>query len=1058
MARSKARLASGRHTRGARTRLCANSARTGCALTEYGLMSSPKGEGVGAVRGCKSSERFRRKYKRACAASGALLVAAFLAGLAVRSDAQSLTPGSLPAITTEQAQQLLGVQGRPANQTPSPTPETTILEPVAPAALPSQSSRLEQILSARAGVVLSLFGYDELGSGRAVTLPQVGGLQDNYVLGPGDEILVTLRGQENTEYRLVVDRDGRVALPRLIPMSAGGVSLGQFRQALIDAVHRAYPSTDAYVTVGRLRQISVLVTGEVASPGVRTLTGLSTPLDAILVSGGIRKTGSLRAVRLIRHGRTAVIDFYSILTNGTPTGPSALADGDRILVPPLTKVVAAAGWFRRPAIYELPPGTSAISAGRLEALAGGLEVRGRYRLSVARIESSGQTRLVAVTAPANLVRDGEVLLALPGADQSVGKAMLAGGTGLAGAYAISKGMHLSELLQAPGALGATPYAIFGVISRQDPRTRLRSLIAFSPVAITTGGEDILLLDDDIVRVFSMSEGKLLSRAVSQYEKKKQHNEEAARNPYLASTEQERMSEAMALAKTGQTTNQSSSQVATPNAAPTSSSLEEQQLVPAAPDNGQAQAPTNAYQQYAAPSGATAAQAAAAAQGEIETTQELSGYGEQRTQELNGYGEQRTQELSGYGEQRTLQPGALMALPPSEAQIAPNVEQFAPNFEQEVAPVGTVPQNLAATRVEQIASQLRIDAPILISFLEDREVTLDGAVRAPGVYVVGPGVNLHDLVTVAGGTDRWADESGVELITTDVSKISGRATTLRKTLALNDADLSTYQIRPHDELRFREVFNDVGLGSVILEGEVRFPGEYKIVRGERLADLLNRAGGLTEVAYPFGTVYLRRSAAALEEESFRRTADQIESQLLLAMSRNSSASKLDPAAFTATQGFVEKLRTQKGLGRVSIVADPAVLADQPEQNALLEGGDVIYVPQRPATVSVLGEVLQPGSFVYRSHFSAEDYLSKAGGTTAYADGSLTFIVLPDGSAVKLEQPWLPFDSQRVPPGSTIVVPRDIAPLQWSDIISNATQIFSQMAVAGASLAVISSNLK
>jgi protein involved in polysaccharide export with SLBB domain len=131
-----------------------------------------------------------------------------------------------------------------------------------------------------------------------------------------------------------------------------------------------------------------------------------------------------------------------------------------------------------------------------------------------------------------------------------------------------------------------------------------------------------------------------------------------------------------------------------------------------------------------------------------------------------------------------------------------------------------------------------------------------------------------------------------------------------------------------------------------------------------------------------------------------------------MSRNSSAPKLDPAAFTATQGFVKTLRTQKGLGRVSIVADPAVLASQPEQNTLLEGGDVIYVPQRPSTVSVLGEVLQPGSFVYRPRFSAEDYLSKAGGTTAYADESLTFIVLPDGSAVKLDRPWVPFDSQRV----------------------------------------------
>jgi protein involved in polysaccharide export with SLBB domain len=942
-------------------------------------------------------------------------------------------PNGLQNITPEQAQQLLAPQGRTTTPVSPVAPEITILEPIAPVSRPSQPSRLEQIMSARAGVVLSLFGYDELGSGREVALPQVGALQDSYILGSGDEIVVTLRGQENAEYRVLVDRDGRVALPRLSPLSAAGLSLGQFRQELTDAVHRAYPSTDEYVSVGRLRQIRVLVTGEVVSPGVRTLTGLSSPLDAILISGGIKKMGSLRDVRLIRRGRIRILDLYSVLTSGTLAGSTTLADGDRILVPPLTKVVAAAGWFRRPAIYELPPGQSGISAARLETLAGGLEVRGRYRLVISRIESSGQTKLVPVTSSPISVRDGEVLLALPGADQAVGKAVLAGGTGLAGAYAISEGMHLSELLKAPGALGPSPYSIFGIISRRDPRTYLRSLIAFSPVAILSGEEDFALRDDDIVRIFSMGEAKLLSQAITQYEKKKQRKEEAVRNPYLISSDEERIAQAAALAKTSATAGQLQTQAVSRDTTSISAPQSDQQAQ-TTPSASEPQEQSNyPIEQYAAPSGATAAQAAVAAKGQTETTQESYGSTAQRGLESN----------------------ALKGTVPTERT---NEGPFAPNFEREAAPEGTVPQNVAAISLEEVASQLRTDTPILVSFLEDHEVTLDGAVRAAGVYVVGPRVNLHDLVTVAGGTDRWADESGVELITTDIDKVSGRATTLRKTLALNDSNLSNYQIRPHDELRFRQVFNDIGLGSVTLEGEVRFPGEYKIVRGERLADLLARAGGLTEVAYPFGTVYLRRSAAALEEESFRRTADQIESQLLLAMSRNSSAPKLDPAAFTATQGFVKTLRTQKGLGRVSIVADPAVLASQPEQNTLLEGGDVIYVPQRPSTVSVLGEVLQPGSFVYRPRFSAEDYLSKAGGTTAYADESLTFIVLPDGSAVKLDRPWVPFDSQRVPPGSTIVIPRDIAPWQWSDIISNATQVFSQMAVAGASLAVISSNLK
>lgn len=994
------------------------------------------------VRGWKTNKGAKQRCKGARAVLAALSVAMLATGYSFESDAQGVLPGPLQEATPEQVQQYLGVQNRAMSlaQPLAFGPETTILEPTAPPLQPTKPSRLEQILSARAGVVLSLFGYDELGIGRPVTLPQMGGLQDNYILGPGDEIVVTLRGQENAEYRVVVDRDGRVALPRLSPLEAAGKSLGEFRREASDAVRRSYPSTENYVTVGRLRQISVLVAGEVGSPGVRTLTGLSTPLDAVLVSGGIKKTGSLRDVRLIHQGRGTTIDFYDVLTSGALPGRTTLADGDRIFVPPLTKVVAAAGWFRRPAIYELPPGQSAIGARNLETLAGGLEVGGRYRLAVTRIERNGQTKLATVTLPSTLVHDGEVLLALPGADQTVGKAVLSGGTSLAGGYAVREGMRLSELLNAPGALGASPYTIFGIISRRDPRTYLRSLIAFSPVAILTGEEDPPLLEDDIVRVFSMSEAKLLSRAITQYEKNKQHNEEVVRNPYLASLDHEPTSE-MGAANAGNletTGNQlvprglgtgqepTSQQTSTP--VTDQSTMMTSENVPS----------TGSQSQYAAPSSGTATQAALAAQRATEVNQNLNGYAEQPIQQPSAIASNST-------------PGVL--LPGTDNELAP-----APNFEEEVAPTGTVPQNVSATTLNGIASQLRIDTPVLISFLEDHEATLDGAVRAPGVYVVGPGVNLHDLVTVAGGTDRWADESGVELITTDVNKVSGSARTVRKTLALNDSNLADYRIRAHDELRFREVFNDIGLGSVTLEGEVRFPGQYRIVRGERLADLLNRAGGLTEVAYPFGTVYLRRSAAALEEESFRRTADQIQSQLLLAMSRNSAAPKLDPAAFTATQGFIKTLRTQKGLGRISIVADPAVLASQPEQNTLLEGGDVVYIPQRPSTVSVLGEVLQPGSFVYKPKFSGEDYLAKAGGATAYADDSLTFIVLPDGSAVKLDRPWLPFDSQRVPPGSTIVVPRDIAPLLWSDVVTNATQIFSQLAVAGASLAVISSNLK
>jgi protein involved in polysaccharide export with SLBB domain len=386
------------------------------------------------------------------------------------------------------------------------------------------------------------------------------------------------------------------------------------------------------------------------------------------------------------------------------------------------------------------------------------------------------------------------------------------------------------------------------------------------------------------------------------------------------------------------------------------------------------------------------------------------------------------------------------------------QTLAPNLEQPVPNAGVTPLNTEVCSLRQMAQQLDVDVIVLLNFLADHEVTLDGAVRGPGGYIIGPGVNLHDLVMVAGGTARWADQSGVELTTTNVDQVSGSATTVRRNLQLTEATLANYVIRPRDELRFRQVFTDAGLGSVTLGGEVRFPGEYKIIRGEHLLDLLKRAGGLTDVAYPYGAIYLRKSVAALEEEQFRRSADQLENSLLAAVAHTNAQTRADSNVFTSAQGLVQTLRTQKGLGRISIVADPAVLSVKPGENPLLEPGDVIYIPQHPSTVSVLGEVLQPGSFTYNRKLTAADYLSKAGGYSGFADDSLTYIILPDGSAERYETSWLPNGGQSIPPGSVIVVPRDIAPFSWQDFSINASQIFSQLAVAGASLAVLTTNLK
>ncbi len=897
-----------------------------------------------------------------------LFVAVFGFLAAAHSDAQQ-TP-SLSADQLQQLQQMRAQQGGTSGTGQGVVPQETILEPNASPNQQLPTSRLEQILSGRAGVKLKQFGYDQLGIGQQISLPQMGAVQDNYILGPGDEIVVTLRGQENSEYRTQVDRDGMVTLPRLSPIAASGRSLADFQRDIVNAIHRAYVATEGYVTVGRLRQISVLVSGEVNSPGVRTLTGLSTAVDAILVSGGVKKTGSLRNVHILRGGHEISVDLYSILTGHAQSYRGPLADGDRIVVPPLGPTAAVTGWVRRPGIYEIAGGRSSMSVQELLALAGGLEVRGKYHISIQRGTPDGRNQMVALEGQSGVVQDSEIVFAQPAADQTIGQATLSGGTALAGQFSI-KNTKLSDLLKSPGALGDNPYTLFGIISRRDPTTRLRTLVPFTPVAVLKGAEDMDIQSDDIVRVISADEARVLFSAVQQYNVQRQSSDEALRNPQASG---------------------------------------------AAPAASLSTATTSASAAIS-----TTAQQAATVGGDRPSRQALAAAS--------------TAATAG-------QDGAL-----------PTVQTTTPNLEESSAEPGQTSTNREVTRVNDLASQLQIDPLILVNFLQDHSVNVDGAVRGPGLYLVGPSTDIQSLLLAAGGMARWADKSAIEVISTKVDSDTGTAQTERKTVSLAGGADASYIVSPRDEVRINNVYTDVDVGSVTVQGELRHVGTYQIVRGEHLSDLLIRAGGLTESAYPYGTVFLRRSAAAREQGAFRREAGEIEDQLMIAMGRRDPNSKLSPDAFTALQGYVNELKNQKALGRVAITADPALLAANPAIDPLLEAGDVIFVPQRPYSVSILGEVLQPGSVPFMPDMSASDYIDRVGGYSQFADKSETFIVLPDGSARHVERSWLDFGGDEIPPGSTIYVSRDISGLDLRQIIIDTTQIFSQLAVTAASLAVL-----
>ena len=143
--------------------------------------------------------------------------------------------------------------------------------------------------------------------------------------------------------------------------------------------------------------------------------------------------------------------------------------------------------------------------------------------------------------------------------------------------------------------------------------------------------------------------------------------------------------------------------------------------------------------------------------------------------------------------------------------------------------------------------------------------------------------------------------------------------------------------------------------------------------------------------------MRKSAAEAERQGYARAADEMQNMLITAGTDIGTARGSD----SAITDLISQLRQAKPLGRISIIADPAMLAANPDHDPLLEPGDVLFIPQRPGTVTILGQVLQPGTLPFDARSTVSDYIERVGGYNQFADESLTFVVMPDGTARRVE---------------------------------------------------------
>ncbi|HEX3755843.1 MAG TPA: SLBB domain-containing protein [Rhizomicrobium sp.] len=899
-------------------------------------------------------------------------------------------------------------------------------------------SAIERLMSDRAGQPLRQFGYSFFGHGTPVIVRQSGALQDNYILGQGDEIVLTLRGQQNASFRTRVDRDGRVILPSLPAIPAAGRAFGAFRSDVEAAARRAMPGTEALVSVGEVRQISVRVAGEVNTPGVFSVTGLSTAMDAVSLAGGVKSAGSLRDIQVVRGSRTVHIDLYALLAGGMGNADLTLTDGDQIVVPLVTSAIGVVGQVKRPAIYELPPGRPGLSVPDLLSLAGGPEVRGNYRLSILKTRDDGKRGMIQVAKGDNaLVRDGDILFVASNADVSLAKVSLMGSSTLNGFYPLDAAHSLHSLLSSqdmftPVAGKPLPYLMIGAIIRLDPATLQRTIIPFSPADVLESKADVPLQSNDTVYVLNVAEMRYIAhRAAAAQQIPSRH---VINDNTVSGSQTPPPSTNSALAAAVAGSGQPAPEAATPDNLQAAAIAALQSGPAAPPPASTTPSPTPAELQQA-----LAANPAAAFANPSYTA--LVASQAQAAAEAQDAGPPKS-------EAEQLNPG--IPAPPDAMEI----DQIDSTADKGAA--GTQDQTRAHKRSPpRIFVGLDPDARrLLISTLGNYYVSVVGEVNDPGDFLVMPQAALDRIVQAAGGLTPKVNLHAFEVTSVDIDNTTGLSRTVRKSFDLSPDKFAQITLKPFDRVRFNPVFSDRDSGDVAIYGEVKFPGSYEILRGEHLSSVLKRAGDFTGAAYPAGAIFLRRSVAQEEQGVMRREADDLERQVVGLVGTVSNKAQVSQAEIGYVTEMIAKMR-QGGdqNGRIAVQIQPEQITAHPELDIVMEPGDQLFIPRRPSSVVVAGEVMAPGGIQFRADRSVDDYLRLAGGITSIADEDHIFVIQPDGAAVQVESgSWLS-EPPTLAPGSVIVVPRQLRHFTWDTIFEDVVQVTSQVAITAASLAVI-----
>ena len=490
------------------------------------------------------------KYARTI--RGAFLVAGlavFGAALAQESGGPAAAPAPAPATLPSIQTPTITNAPAPGQAAPAQAPSQAQQTP-APQARPSDTpldntadrNDFQEFIAQSIGQRLPLYGYNLFQRAPSTFAPLENvPVTPDYLIGPGDELLIRAWGQIDIDFRAMVDRNGTVAIPRVGVVPVAGVRYQNLTDHIRTAVSRNFRNFELLVTLGQLRSVQIFVVGQARRPGVYTVSSLSTLVNAIFAAGGPSASGSMRSIQLKRSNQVVTeFDIYDLLLRGDKSKDAALLPGDVIYFPPIGPLAAISGGVKNPAIFELK-GPTAVAT--ILDYAGGLTTTAQTRrVSIERIENR-ESRVVDqfsldLGGLARTIKDGDLVSVFSISPRFENAVTLRGNVAAPLRYAFQPGMRIRDLIPEKEALITPDYYLrknmavrletvrqgelsasvrqlaneinwdYAVIERQNKTDLSTQLIPFNlgkAVLENDGASNLALEPGDVVTVFSKSD-------------------------------------------------------------------------------------------------------------------------------------------------------------------------------------------------------------------------------------------------------------------------------------------------------------------------------------------------------------------------------------------------------------------------------------------------------------------------------------------------------------------------------------------------------------------------